>query len=273
MVRQLAPFEYAEDADLVAGEVAADAPDVGTVSLDGATVTLASEKLTYTGTALEPAVESVVAGGFEVPTEGYSVDYSDNVAAGTATVTVVGVGDYIGAATAEFAIVPAKASKFTVGSISDKTYNGEAKKPTPTVRFNGKKLVAGRDYRLSYSSNKAAGKAKVTVTGKGNFTGTKTVGFKILRASIAKAKVAKIAGKTYSGSTFQPTPTVSLGGKVLKRGRDYTLSYANNVNAGTATVYATGIGNGCRVELEFMGTPLGDFPRVYFNSRVLPGEK
>lgn len=46
----------------------------------------------------------------------------------------------------------------------------------------------------------------------------------------------------YTGSEICPKPTVLLDGAELVEGVDYTLSYQNNVNAGTATVVVTGVG-------------------------------
>lgn len=63
------------------------------------------------------------------------------------------------------------------------------------------------------------------------------------RVSISKAKVAKIANKTYTGKAMRPKPRVTYGGRTLKRGRDYTLSYKNNKKAGTATVVIKGKGS------------------------------
>ena len=47
---------------------------------------------------------------------------------------------------------------------------------------------------------------------------------------------------TYSGMEHKPTVIVTVGGKTLTEGTDYTVSYANNINAGTATVTVKGIG-------------------------------
>ena len=60
--------------------------------------------------------------------------------------------------------------------------------------------------------------------------------------SIAKAKVAKVARKTYTGKPIKPTPKVTLDGKTLKRGTDYTFSYRNNTKVGTATIFVKGKG-------------------------------
>jgi len=48
---------------------------------------------------------------------------------------------------------------------------------------------------------------------------------------------------TYNGSEIKPTVIVTIGGKTLTEGKDYTLTFANNVNAGTATVTVTGAGD------------------------------
>ncbi len=80
---------------------------------------------------------------------------------------------------AKLTVTPAKISKATATKIADKYYTGKALKPTPTLKFNGKKLKKGTDFTVTYKANKAVGKATITVKGKGNFTGTKKVTFKI----------------------------------------------------------------------------------------------
>ena len=59
---------------------------------------------------------------------------------------------------------------------------------------------------------------------------------------IANATVTDIENKTYNGASQTQNLTVKLGDKTLTEGTDYTLSYENNGNAGTATVTVTGIG-------------------------------
>jgi uncharacterized protein YjdB len=48
---------------------------------------------------------------------------------------------------------------------------------------------------------------------------------------------------TYSGGAFMPKVVVTCGGTTLSYGFDYTISYKNNTNAGTATVTITGVGD------------------------------
>ncbi len=63
------------------------------------------------------------------------------------------------------------------------TYDGTAKTPSVTVKIDGKTLVLNTDYTVSYSNNIEAGTAKVTVTGRGNYTGSKTASFTITKAA------------------------------------------------------------------------------------------
>lgn len=80
----------------------------------------------------------------------------------------------------------------------------------------------------------------------------KRYGFKYnLVKSLNKATV-KVANKTYTGKALKPAPTVTLGGKTLKKGTDYTVSYKNNKNCGMATVIVTGKGS-------YEGTKTGSF--------------
>ena len=47
----------------------------------------------------------------------------------------------------------------------------------------------------------------------------------------------------YDGTYKKPAATVTFEGKVLQEGKDYTISYRNNLNVGVATVIATGMGD------------------------------
>ena len=62
------------------------------------------------------------------------------------------------------------------------TYDGGEKMPEVTVKDGSTTLTSGKDYEVIYANNTNAGTAIVTVTGKGNYTGTKTVNFTIKKA-------------------------------------------------------------------------------------------
>ena len=149
---------------------------------DIACAKVTAEDKTYTGKALKPTPEVVLDGTPLTQDVDYTVDYRNNTDAGTATVCINGIGFYKGNAEGSFTInavklASAKLSKTAV------VYNGKAQKPTATVKakVNGstKTLKSGTDYTISYSNNKDVGKAKVTIKGKGNFTGSLTKTFKI----------------------------------------------------------------------------------------------
>ena len=194
---------------------------------------------TYTGNALKPAVKVVLDGKTLAADKDYTVAYSNNTNAGTANVTVTGKGDYSGKATETFKINPANASGFVIADISDKTYNGDAFKPAPKVTFKGKKLDNGTDYKLSYASNKNAGKATVTVTGKGNFTGEKDKKFRIEKAPLEKVKIEAIPNKTYTGKAITVSIKATYKGDKVKVGSDVTAKYKKNTDVGTAEVVLT----------------------------------
>ena len=127
-------------------------------------------------------------------------------------------------------------------STSTYAYDGKAKKPGVTVKLSGKTLKNGTDYTVSYSNNTKVGTAKVTITGKGNYTGLVSKTYSI-KNNFKKATVSGISTKAFTGKNITQSITVKYNGKTLKNGTDYTVSYSNNKNIGTATVKITGKGS------------------------------
>ena len=197
----------------------------------------------YTGKDLTQNLSVMINSTTLTENTDYTISYLENVNAGTATVTITGIGNYEGIITKSFTITPAPIDSATVTGIKNKTYTGKAITQLPVVKIGNTTLEKDADFTISYSNNTAAGKATVTITGTGNYEGTVTKTFKIDPASIAKATVTDISDKTYNGSAITQTPTVKLGSTTLKRNTDYKTSYKNNTNAGTATVTIAGINN------------------------------
>ena len=137
----------------------------------------------YTGKAVKPM--PTVSLGEKKLKEGtdYELTYNNNIGVGTATVTVTGKGNYIGSSTADFKITPAELTTASIAAIADQGYTGSAIKPAPTVKLGGATLKSGTDYTLSYKSNTKVGTATVTVSGKGNYAGTKSATFRIVNCS------------------------------------------------------------------------------------------
>jgi len=127
-------------------------------------------------------------------------------------------------------------------STSTYAYDGKAKKPSVTVKLNGKTLKNGTDYTVSYSNNTKVGTATVKITGKGNYTGSVSKTYSI-KNNFKKATISGISTKAFTGKNITQNITVKYNGKTLKNGTDYTVSYSNNKKIGTATVKITGKGS------------------------------
>ena len=127
-------------------------------------------------------------------------------------------------------------------STSTYAYDGKAKTPTVTVKVGGKTLKKDTDYTVSYSNNTKVGTAKVTITGKGNYTGSVSKTYSI-KNNFKKATVSGISNKSYTGKNITQSITVKYNGKTLKNGTDYTVSYSSNKKIGTATVKIAGKGS------------------------------
>ena len=83
-------------------------------------------------------------------------------------------------------------SKCTVTlSATSFKYDGKEKKPSVTVKNRTKVLIAGTDYTVSYSDNIKAGTAKAVITGKGNYTGSVTKTFEIIKANTGAENISK----------------------------------------------------------------------------------
>lgn len=133
--------------------------------------------------------------------------------------------------------------EISVEAIADQTYTGSALTPKVVVKAGSKVLTQNVDYTVLYSNNVNVGTASVKITGKGSYKGSYTVNFKILPCAISKAGIRKIIDQRYNGNEIKPSVSLTYKYKTLKKGTDYTVSYSNNINAGTATVTITGIGS------------------------------
>ncbi len=142
-------------------------------------VQLDGSSFTYSGERIEPAV-SVRDGGaaLEKDTD-YLVSYQDNTDAGEAKVLVEGTGAYGGTVEKMFVIEPASVEDAEVAGLSAAAYTGSAVTQTPVVKLGTVTLEEGTDYTVTYKNNKNVGLASVTITGTGNYTGSRTAEFRI----------------------------------------------------------------------------------------------
>lgn len=123
----------------------------------------------------------------------------------------------------------------------------------------------GLEATFAVSNNKAtnAGTYRLTVTGTGNFSGIAEKEFAVSPKSV-QADIEIRGAFIYSGAAIEPTDmTVKDGEAVLVKDTDYTVSYDNNVNAGTAKVKVAFIGNYAgAAEKEFTILPKTITPSV-----------
>jgi gliding motility-associated-like protein len=197
----------------------------------------------YTGSALTPAL--TVKDATVTLKEGtdFTAAYSNNVNVGTAAVTVTGIGNYAGTLDGTFAITASSIGNAAIEKLADQVFTGSALTPALTVKDGTVTLKEGTDFTAAYSNNINVGTAAVTVTGIGNYAGTLSSTFEIESKSLEDADIVEFASMTYTGSALEPTVTVKDGSVTLEEGRDFTVTYSDNINAGTATVTVEGIGN------------------------------
>lgn len=203
------------------------------------------ENLVYTGNELTQTV-TVTVGGKELTKDtDYTVTGLTGTEPGSYPVTVTGTGNYTGEVTKSFTISKAQISSAAITyDAGPYGYTGKEWKPEVAVSFNDAALTADTDYTVSYENNINAGTAKIIITGIGDhFTGSTEKTFTINSAEISGCTFAPIADVTYNTKAHTPEVTVAISGRTLEADKDYTVSYASNVNAGTATVTVTGKGN------------------------------
>jgi len=206
------------------------------------TVDLIPEQ-TYTGSSIYPTVTVKDGTTILTLTTDYTVAYTNNSKAGTATITITGTGNYLGSSvTATFTINP-KVITFTVDPISAQTYTGSIIQLAVVVKDDSKTLTLTTDYKVTYTNNTNVGTATVTITGAGNYAGSSATATFTINPKVITFTVDPISAKTYTGNTIQPAVTVKDGSKTLILNTDYKAAYANNTNVGTATVTITGEGN------------------------------
>ncbi len=197
----------------------------------------------------------------------YKLVYTGNTDAGTATVEVVGIGDYAGSIPLTYEIAPVQindASNVEGKSIKldgadDLVYNGEEQ--APEVLVNGsafkpanKELASDPAQPLSYiyddlsiavkeGTGVNAGTSYIVLSPRnGNLTGSIEIPYEIAKADISKATVESVA--VAPGADLADAVKVTLGDAVLAAGTDYTAAAAEGATVpGTVAATVTGTGN------------------------------
>ena len=131
---------------------------------------------------------------------------------------------YVGA---NLTITAKNASTFTATlNPTSYTYDGTEKKPSVTVKDGENLLAVGTDYSFVYSDNINAGTGKATITGKGNYTGTKVLNYTINKRAIT-VKAAD-GSKTYDGAALT-NAAVTLTEGTLVSGQSLTATATGSI--------------------------------------------
>ena len=127
-------------------------------------------------------------------------------------------------------------SKAQITGLSSKTYNGKAQTQSKLkVICEGKTLKQGTDYTVSYKNNTKAGTATVTVSGKGNYTGSKDASFTIKKAAQSISKVSGSYTKAYK-TNFTLSPKAK--GKISYKSSNTKVATVNS--KGKVSIKGTG---------------------------------
>ncbi len=203
---------------------------------------------TYTGSAIKPELR--VYDGTKKLTEktDYTVNFKNNKAVGTATVTVKFKGNYAATqtpSTAEFEIVKAQLGKDIIAYDTGITDAKKVKKTVPPLTWaETGKSVSSKYFDFDYSEVDGNNESTVTIKPKSNYEGIyggqTTAKVKILTNNnllISKAKVVfNPKSYAYTGEQIIPSYKVTIGTTELTKNTDYRETLINAVNPGTATV-------------------------------------
>ena len=167
----------------------------------------------------------------------------NDIANDSAYVKVSGKGNFNSTRKIKFAIEPRSISECTLASIPDVDYSYNGKKPSVKLTFNGKSLTEGTDFAISCDKNPNVGTLSVTISGKGNFTGSITADYNVVPKDINGLDIITPDPQQYTGDPVEPFVALYDGSVILWKGIDYTVAYENNTELGTARAIVTGKGN------------------------------
>ena len=209
------------------------------------TITLSPTGYTYSNSACKPT-PTVKDGSTTIASSEYTVSYSDNTNVGTAatvTITDKSGGNYTVSGSKTFTISCYSATAPTAKSL---TYNGSAQALVNAGSTSYGTMVycstSGGTFSTTIPTGTNAGSYEVwwKVTGNTNVCNTAAtkVACTISPKPVSPTITLSPASYTYNGSACKPTVTVKDGSTTIASS-EYTVSYSNNTNAGTATVTIT----------------------------------
>lgn len=197
------------------------------------------EDLTYNGKEQHPSPVVTLNSNVLEARANYQVTYSEGCTnVGTYTITVEGVGRYSGTLTKTFKIVPYDISGCDI-KVENKPYTGDVINVTPTVKYGSITLAQGEDKDYTFVTNpttvKEGGDYTLTVTGKGNYTGTKEASFNVYYPVPTNISCTNIAATT---ATVTWDKSVIVKKWIVEYSTDKTFESVEriDVNESTATL-------------------------------------
>lgn len=133
-----------------------------------------------------------------------------------------------------------------IANIDDQTYTGSAFEPAVVMTYEGTVLVKDVDYEVTYSDNTIVGTATITITGKGNYAGTTSKTFTIVKATPTVTAPAAVENLIYTGGSLNlvAAGTTDFGTLLYSTdGNNYSEGIPTATNAGTYTVYYKVVGD------------------------------
>mgnify|MGYP000043020910 CR=1 FL=1 len=135
-------------------------------------------------------------------------------------------------------------SKITVSGIENKIYNGKVHtQKSLVVKAGAKTLRLNKDYTVTYSKNKAVGKASVIIRGKNAYSGKITKTFAIVKAAKGKTYTVGKFKYTITGAKADGTGTVAIAGTTYSRSdkKFVSLTIADTVVIGDVRFKITSV--------------------------------
>ena len=230
-----------------------------TLTADMVTLLESETSFTYNGKLQKPTTITVKDGKTDLEVnDNYTITNEGGTEPGTYYVVVTGKGIYQGEVSKPYSINQADLANASIAAITSLTYTGSAQTPEPEVTIalegatSATTLVKDTDFEYSYSNNTNAATANddtpptVTVTGKGNYTGSKSATFTINK--VAAAFTAPTAKElTYTGAAQELINTGSSNdGEMqykLSTDTEWSTSIPKGTDKGTYTVNYKVIGD------------------------------
>lgn len=213
--------------------------DNGSIPLNKCRFSYNAESSIYTGSPIELDMKVNYEGKQLEKGKNYDVvEYIDNVNAGTAYVVLQGKGRFADTCKVSFKIVPRNIAEADFPQIADKPYMGSPIKPEPEIFYNTLALQKGTDYNLTYKDNIYEGTARIIFKGKGNFTGTQTLNFNIVKSNVPKLTKTAITSITVGG-----TDKLTVNWKKTKKAQGYELYQKSEFDSKYKKIKTIGNGN------------------------------